>query len=112
MEKHALDGAGKYPPQYTQPRRVEVEEFRLVHADRSPSRSFSFLHIHLNLYQSTQDALVNLFPCLTRGGIVLIEDYGLHTCAGAKSAADEFFANGRNRIIHLPTGQGVVFKND
>jgi O-methyltransferase len=76
------------------------------------SQSFSFLHVHLNLYRGTRDALEGLFPRLTRGGAVVIEDYGLHTRAGARLAADEFFKHGSRRIIHLPTGQAVAFKSD
>jgi hypothetical protein len=76
------------------------------------SETFSFLHIHLNLYQSTHDALAYLFPRLRHGGIVVIEDYGLRLCAGVKSAADEFFPRTNSRIIHLPTGQGMAFKYD
>jgi len=80
--------------------------------DALQERRFSFLHIHLNLYRSTRDALESLFPCLSQSGVVVIEDYGLHTCAGSKLAADAFFKRGNTRIIHLPTGQGVAFKSD
>lgn len=71
---------------------------------------FCFLHLHLNLYSSTKDALEGLYAKITCGGIVLVEDYGLITCAGVKKATDEFFADKPCGVIHIPTGQGIVYK--
>lgn len=71
---------------------------------------FCFLHVHLNLYQSTRDTLEGLYDSVVGGGVILIEDYGLNTCRGVKKATDEFLATKNNVVIHLPTGQGLIFK--
>lgn len=76
------------------------------------SASWSFVHVHLNLYQSTMDALEYAFPRLSRGGILFIEDYGLESCAGVKYAVDEFCLNKGVVVMALPSGQGVIIKNE
>ena len=74
--------------------------------------SWSFVHVHLNLYQSTRDALEYAFPRLSPGGVILIEDYGLKSCAGVKCAVDEFCLNKGVVVMALPSGQGVIIKNE
>lgn len=69
-----------------------------------------FCHIHLNLYESTKNALEYIYERMTLGGIILIEDYGLKTCAGVKKATDLFAAEKNIHPIWLPTGQGMVIK--
>ena len=73
-------------------------------------RKFSFLHIDVDLYQPTHDTLAFFYERLTPGAIVLMDDYGFHTCPGAKKAADEFFADKPELIVNLPTGQALVQK--
>lgn len=76
------------------------------------SASWSFVHVHLNLYQSTKDALEYAFPRLSPGGIIFIEDYGLKSCSGVKCAVDEFCLNKGVVVMALPSGQGVIIKNE
>lgn len=73
---------------------------------------FAFLHIHLNLYESTENALRCMYPRMETGGIILIEDYGLKRCHGVKKAADTFFSDKRMPVLHIPTGQGFAIKLD
>lgn len=69
-----------------------------------------FVHIHLNIYQSTQAAIELLYDKVVPGGIILIEDYGLKSCAGVKKAIDQFVKIKNIKVIHLPTGQGMIYK--
>jgi len=71
---------------------------------------FSFVHIHLNLYESTKNGLEFAYDRLVDYGIILIEDYGLISCEGSKKATDEFAHNNNLEVIYLPTGQGIIFK--
>lgn len=71
---------------------------------------FSFVHCHLNLYESTASALAFMVPRLFPGGMLLIEDYGLKSCAGSKAASDEYCARENLPLIHLPTGQGLILR--
>lgn len=66
-----------------------------------------FVHIHLNLYESTREALEEVYK-RTRGGVAVVEDYGLKSCKGVKKAVDEFCERKHVRFVYLPTGQGVI----
>ncbi|WP_417333256.1 TylF/MycF/NovP-related O-methyltransferase [Halarcobacter sp.] len=78
--------------------------------EKIKNQNFCFCHIHLNLYQSTIDALNFIFEKMVSGGIILIEDYGLEACAGVRKACDEFSKIKNFHMIWLPTGQGLIIK--
>lgn len=71
---------------------------------------FSLVHVDVDLYQPTRDALEFFYPRTSRGGIILMDDYGFITCPGAKRAADEFFASKPEPILMLTTGQALVIR--
>ena len=48
-----------------------------------PAKKFSLLRLDGDMYESTMDALVNLYPKLSVGGYVIIDDYGLIPCKTA-----------------------------
>lgn len=67
--------------------------------------AFSFVHLDLDLYQSTVDALRWFWPRLMPGGVLLSHDYPLSD--GVVRAFDEFFAN--QPILFFPlSGQQVL----
>lgn len=73
---------------------------------------FSFVHIDVDLYQPTRDSIEFFYPRLVPGGILLCDDYGYHTCPGARKAFDDFAVEIPERsVIHLPTGQGFIIKH-
>jgi len=79
--------------------------------DKVSSRHFSFVHVDVDLYQPTKDSLAFFYPRLVPGGILLCDDYGYHTCPGARKAFDEFAATTPEQsVVHLPTGQGFIVK--
>ena len=51
----------------------------------------AILRLDTDWYESTKHELAHLFPLLTHGGILIIDDYG--HWAGAKKAVDEYFLN-------------------
>ena len=55
------------------------------------------LHLDTDWYESTRHELEHLFPRLSRGGILIIDDYGHF--AGARKAVDEYFA-GQGVFLH------------
>jgi hypothetical protein len=73
-------------------------------------RSFALLHVDVDLYEPTRDALEFFWPRLSPGGMVVCDDYGSRKCPGAKRAFDEYFADGRGRLMELPTVQAIVVK--
>lgn len=81
--------------------------------DRFPDvaeRTFALLHVDVDLYQPTRDALEFFWPRLSPGGMVVCDDYGSAKCPGAKRALDEFFADGRGGLMELPTMQAIAIK--
>lgn len=69
---------------------------------------FCFVHIHLNLYESTKDALLWLQGRMSAQGIIIVEDYGISNCKGVRQAVDEQMKMGTLKIIYLPTGQAII----
>ena len=81
------------------------ERFHEVSSER-----FCFIHLDVDLFQPTFDALAFFYERTSSGGIIVCDDYGFITCPGAKVAMDEFFSDKPEKIVCLPTGQAVVFK--
>lgn len=73
-------------------------------------RAFAFVHIDVDLYQPTLDSVRFFYERVSQGGMIVCDDYGFTTCPGARSAFQEFMAEKPERIIELPTGQGLVIR--
>lgn len=71
---------------------------------------FCFVHIDVDLYQPTFDAVSFFYERLNKAGILICDDYGFSTCPGAKKAIDDFFADKTETVIMLTTGQGFIIK--
>jgi O-methyltransferase len=71
-------------------------------------KNFCFVHIDVDLFEPTRDALTFFGPRMVPGGLMVCDDYGFETCPGARRAMDEFADAGGQAIVHLPTGQGVI----
>jgi len=57
--------------------------------DRAPG-GIALLRLDTDWYESTRHELVHLYPRLSAGGVLIIDDYGHF--AGARRATDEYFA--------------------
>jgi hypothetical protein len=73
-------------------------------------RSFALVHIDVDLYEPTRDALAFFYDRTRSGGIIVCDDYGSAKCPGARKAFDEFLADRPEGLIELPTGQAIVSK--
>lgn len=71
---------------------------------------FSLIHIDVDLYEPTRDALEFFYPRLSSGGVVICDDYGSEACPGAKKAMDEYAQSVGLAVVHLTTGQGFFVK--
>lgn len=76
-----------------------VEETLLVESNLP--KKISLLRLDTNFYKSTKVELEILFPRLSKGAILIIDDYG--NWKGAKKAVDEFFGD-RAFLIYLDHG--------
>ena len=67
-------------------------------------KKFSFVHLDVDIYTSTLEALKFFYPRINRGGAILSHDYP--GAVGVKKAFDEFFEDKPEIVIELPTGTG------
>ena len=67
-------------------------------------KKFCFVHIDVDLYEPTRDALAFFGERLMPGGILICDDYGFETCPGARLAMDEYAGAVRKPVVHLPDG--------
>jgi len=72
------------------------------------NRVFAFVHLDVDLYKSTFEALEFFYPRMTPGGIILSHDYTMPL--GVKSAFKDFFSDKKEIIIELSTSQCIVVK--
>lgn len=89
----------------------------VVHAGWIPDRfadvadlEFSLVHVDVDLHEPTLDSIEFFYPRMSERGVMVFDDYGFDTCPGARTAVDDFFASQPERVLHVPTGQGVVVK--
>ena len=54
---------------------------------------FSLVHFDCDLYQPTKAALAALWDRVTRGGVVIFDEYAIPAWAGETAAVDEFLAD-------------------
>lgn len=61
-------------------------------------RKFAFVHIDVDIYQSTKDALEFFYPIVEVGGSIVVHDYPAHL--GVKKAVDEFMEGKGTQHLH------------
>jgi len=76
------------------------------------NKTFAFVHIDADLYQSTLDALQFFYPRLSPGGMLLVHDYN-HNWEGVEKAIDEFSETIPEGFAELPDmyGSALLIKN-
>ncbi len=79
-------------------------------ADAIRDKSFSIVHLDVDIYSSVYNGVEYFYPRMSKGGILVFDDYGFKTCPGAKQAVDIFFAAKPEVPCYLPTGQAIVIK--
>jgi O-methyltransferase len=63
------------------------------------NKSFSFVHLDLDIYESTLNCLKFFYPRMNKGGCIISHDYP--GAVGVKSAFDEFFKDKPEIVIEL-----------
>lgn len=64
-----------------------------------PGVRFSLVHFDCDLYRPTKVALEAIWPRISRGGVLLFDEYALADWPGETAAVDEFFADKPDCII-------------
>lgn len=70
-----------------------IEESVPRFVDENSGLRISLLHIDCDMYVPTRTALENLWPRVVKGGVVVLDDYGVRPWEGESTAVDEFFAD-------------------
>ena len=70
----------------------------------------AFLHVDMNSSKSEIAALEVLFDKVSRGGVIVFDDYGWRAYRRQQEAEDVFMRARGQRILELPTGQGLLVK--
>ena len=73
----------------------------------APSK-VAFLHLDLNSADAERGALEYLLPRMSKGAMVVLDDYGWSHYKAQKLVADEIFGAWGIPIVELPTGQGLA----
>jgi predicted O-methyltransferase YrrM len=72
---------------------------------------FSLVNIDVDLYPTTLACCEWFWPRMSPGGIMIFNDYGFFPYRhSTRRAADEFFSGQREKLIVLPSGQGLAIK--
>lgn len=77
---------------------------------REDLKEFAFVHIDVDVYQSTKDCIHFFYELLAQGGIMFFDDYGVSSCRGAKLAIDEFCQQNQEHVLYFETGQAAIIK--
>jgi hypothetical protein len=72
--------------------------------------TYSYAHIDVDLYEPTKQSIEYIWPKIINGGVLICDDYGSYKTIGARKAMIEYF--GQADILELPTGQGIVYKEN
>jgi hypothetical protein len=74
-------------------------------------KKISYLHIDLNSAIPEIAALNFFWDKIPRGGVIIADDYGWPSHTVQKKEWDKFIKSKKNRILSLPTGQGLIIKD-
>jgi O-methyltransferase len=73
-------------------------------------QSYRFVHLDLDIYESTYKSLDFFHPRMVSGGLMVSHDYSNLTAPGVKKAFDDFFKDKQETVIPLWNQQCLVVK--
>ncbi|MBX9853548.1 MAG: TylF/MycF family methyltransferase, partial [Cytophagaceae bacterium] len=66
-----------------------------------PSLKISLLNIDVDVYEATKTCLEYFYPMVTKGGVVILDDYDV-AFPGANKAVDDYFKGKKSQVKRLP----------
>ena len=75
-------------------------------------RRLAFVHIDLDQHDSVLECLKFIWPMMTEGGVVVLDDYGVPTCKGARKAIDTYCNANSLNVLTGMAGQAYLFKKN
>jgi hypothetical protein len=75
-------------------------------------KKFSLVHLDMDLYRGTLDALKFFYPRLSKGGVIICDDYCFPNCPGVDLALNEYFQDmpGKVKRTDKRCNQAVITK--
>ncbi len=70
----------------------------------------AFAHIDMNNADAEAGAVARIYPRLSPGGMIILDDYGWWRLSDQKIAVDAVLETFGQRVLELPTGQGLLIK--
>ncbi|KRE75422.1 class I SAM-dependent methyltransferase [Paenibacillus sp. Soil750] len=71
--------------------------------------NISYLYIDLNSANATLETLRYFYPSLSKGSVILFDDYGWSGFEETKEIIDKFFSDKPGILLKIPTGQAIYF---
>lgn len=75
-----------------------------------PESEWAFVHIDVDHYTPSYGALSYFYPRLSRGGVIICDDYGSPTFPGAHRAWHQYCDENAVPYVVLDSGQAVILK--
>ena len=65
-----------------------------------PELKIALLHLDVDIYEPSKCVIEELYPKLSLGGVLILDDYGIFP--GATKAVDDYFKDKQERVQRLP----------
>lgn len=89
---------------------VEQGEMRAVLSRLPGDGLYRLVHLDVDLYQPTLEALTYFVPRVSRGGIIVVDDYAAPKCQGVPEAVAHYMATTAERLLAWdPRSEQIVF---
>ncbi len=72
------------------------------------NKTFSLVHLDVDIYSSVYDCLVFFTPRMVKGSIIVLDDYLEPNCPGAKLAADTFCKEKGLTVMPSVQSQAII----
>ena len=108
---YEMSGGGMVP--MPNPENIVIKKGFFPDTARDIEDTFCFVHLDMDIYQSTADGLQFFWTKMVEQGIIMLDDYYNAHCPGVKKAVDEFCAANGVGVCFLPEchGTAVLIKN-
>jgi len=70
-----------------------IEETVPKFVEDNPGTRFSLIHCDCDLYEPTKTILEHLYPRLSKGGVIIFDEYAIDDWVGETKAVDEYFTD-------------------
>jgi hypothetical protein len=116
-----LHRAGDFSDTSLQSVQLYLQQYRNLHfhQGRFPESAkniprptkYCFVHLDVDIYESTLAGLEYFYPRLLEGGIIISHDYNALSCPGVKRAFDEYFSKSKKEVRFLWDTQCMIRKS-